>query len=196
MPLQKVFPIPTSESNYLKGIIRRAKVSVHETGHFSDSKLEYLGTSIIGNNYSIYWHSIYDERYTQYVEITLKNNIALVNAYMFSSGNNFDNALYPYLPENWNLECSLNNQEWYVLKEHINSKDFDKVQQKKVYEIDESHLCNSFRIHGTGPDSKGRPYMYAGPIELFGILYQNSTSIQKLFKFEVFLFTLFTPIIS
>ena len=195
MQIIRVFPRPTSESSYLKGILRNVNVSVYETDHYVTGIFENAGVSIIGNNYSLYWHSIYDEKYTQYVEITLKNHLALVNAYMFSSGYNF-NGYDLYLPANWNLECSLNNQKWYVLKEHINSTDFDNVEQKKVYDIDEPHLCKSFRIHGTGPDDRGRPYMYAGPIELFGILYQIPTVNQKIFGFDQsFLFTL-TSIIN
>ena len=172
------YPKPDSlDDNLLDGILRNVEISVFETSHYytPSNGQQNEGINIVKNDFELYWHSLEDPSGSQYVEIKLNHTSAIVTSYMFSSGNNVNGPLVMY-PKNWNLECSLDNEEWFILKQHQNSNDFSNVKQTKIYDIEVRHVCNYFRIHGTGVENHGRHYMYAGPIELYGLVIGSTIS--------------------
>ena len=191
MPQTIKFLKPTQESKYLDGILRNVPIEVKESSHHRTENFENLGINIVGNNYSLYWHSRSNDAYSEFVEIKLKQNLALVDSYLFSSGNNLrDNLLY--IPKNWNLECSLDHLNWHVLKEHENETNITYIQQKFIFDTTEQHMCQYFRIKQTGPDNAERSFMYAGPIELFGLVFPIPTVKQKIIHLNNILIISFT----
>ena len=154
---------PTPSNNYFNGILRNTKVHVSSTSsHFSPPNYH---TALIQNNLDYYWHSQEDSSFNQYAEIILPYNSAKVTSYMISSGNNGK-----YYLKSWKLNCTNNGKDWTTIDQHKNAPEFTASKQMKVFSVNIVKLCKVFRFVMNGVESKGRNFMYIGPVEFYGTL--------------------------
>jgi len=73
-----------------------------------------------------------------------------------------------WIPRSWNLEGSLNNTDWVVLKEHNNDITI-KGPGSYIFPVTNStEAFRYFRLHITGPDTTGTSYIGISSIELYG----------------------------
>lgn len=166
------FPKPTQESEYFNGIIRSLKVHVSAT---SDA-LKYPKNkyAVLQNSVDYYWHSYASSFFGCYLEIEFPCNNAIVTSYLISSGNNGD-----YYLISWDLNCSMNGNDWTIIDSHKDETTFTASKQIKIYDVKIQKRCNKFRFVMNSVESMGRQFMYLGPIELYGSAYNNSLTITQ-----------------
>ena len=192
--MYKTYYVPNNEDNYLKGIIRNSKVRIKATSsHYQYPKNE---TAIIENNYFYYWHSEYDEKFGQYVQIDFLNAFVDVSDYMYSTGSNVNSNGVFSITKTWNVLCSSHEEDWTLIDSHKNDPSVTTYRQKLIFKTKNRKKCKSFRFCVTGKDNIDRYYGYFGPIEFYGKVYRTDafTYISMSASIQTILISIFIAI--
>ena len=165
------FQKPTQESDYFKGIIRSTKAYAKATTELLDYPNK--ACAVLQSNFAYFWHSSLSNDFSDYIEIGLPFNTAKVTSYLISSGNNGEFYLV-----SWALNCSLDGKHWTTIDSHKGDATFTASKQKKIYDTKIVKECRIFRFVMNGAENINRNYMYVGPVEFYGTLY-NKPMIQR-----------------
>ena len=68
----------------------------------------------------------------------------------------------------WNLEGSVDEANWVILKSHIGDTSLNKMGATKTWDVSHQGWFQYFRIITTGPNSNDHDYLCCSGIELYG----------------------------
>ena len=68
----------------------------------------------------------------------------------------------------WNLEGSVDEVNWVILKSHIGDASLNKMGATKTWDVSHQGWFQYFRIITTGPNSNNHDYLCCSGIELYG----------------------------